>query len=537
LLTGRAAFEASTEARQIVAIMTAPVPEITRHGVPPELAELIADSLAKEPSERVQTAGELRRRLESVDLSKIAAAPSAAATQDPPEPVQAVPMGTAIGGRVAQPGTNVGLDEFELTRRRPERSPVAAAPMAMSAAADEDEDVEVTRRKAPAAPVPVSVKGGSGDAAPPAADPPAGAEKLLTTAVPEAIDVRPEFLPPDEEMPPVADAAPARKPVGGRPATPAATEFPIVSPRTTPSAVTASKTSGHLPLGGMRSSRRWPFFAVAGVLVAALSVVGLTQSKTSGESADAGASTGPPSSQPTSASPGAATPTALVAESTATDVQLVSSSRGQVLTWSPAQGAGGRYVVDVVVISCPHACGRSAWAKRYAAGTVARISGLRATRLLLKPQPVPDLVLSVIVTQYTGSNPPAVGFDAVQSAGTNLDATAAFSYSAAPTLGAPRITASKVKRTGDTMAWTVTGVPKAGQALGYEASAGGGIDVWPEVVSRATWLQFGGKTYTVYDYDPRKAIARGVCVDAWYERAGVRQSKVAHRCMTTLKPI
>jgi hypothetical protein len=59
LLTGRQAFRAETDARQIVAIMTAPLPPIIRDGVSHAAKAVISTSMARNPNDRYASCGDL----------------------------------------------------------------------------------------------------------------------------------------------------------------------------------------------------------------------------------------------------------------------------------------------------------------------------------------------------------------------------------------------------------------------------------------------------------------------------------------------
>ena len=129
LLTGRAAFAADTEARQIIAILNDPAPEIDQPGVPAGLSAVIATAMAKQPEARYATAGLLRQALLDIDLSQMA---STEIDEDTgPRPVRpatvlAAPATAAAGvaedlvdptrRRTSAPGASV--DEEDITVRR-----------------------------------------------------------------------------------------------------------------------------------------------------------------------------------------------------------------------------------------------------------------------------------------------------------------------------------------------------------------------------------------------------------------------------------
>jgi serine/threonine protein kinase len=69
LLTGRAAFAADTEARQILAILNDPPPAIDQPGVPVGLSAVIATAMAKRPTDRYATAELLREALLAIDVT------------------------------------------------------------------------------------------------------------------------------------------------------------------------------------------------------------------------------------------------------------------------------------------------------------------------------------------------------------------------------------------------------------------------------------------------------------------------------------
>jgi serine/threonine protein kinase len=73
LLTGRAAFAADTEARQIVAIMNDPPPPIDLEDVPEALKAVILGAMSKDPRLRPQTARDLGRSLEEIQSHGAAA--------------------------------------------------------------------------------------------------------------------------------------------------------------------------------------------------------------------------------------------------------------------------------------------------------------------------------------------------------------------------------------------------------------------------------------------------------------------------------
>ncbi len=76
LLDGRPAFDAETEARQIVQVMTAPLPPLRRQDVPAPIKDVIFRAMQRNPADRFVTAADLRSALQSVGVASARSEPA-----------------------------------------------------------------------------------------------------------------------------------------------------------------------------------------------------------------------------------------------------------------------------------------------------------------------------------------------------------------------------------------------------------------------------------------------------------------------------
>lgn len=188
LLTGRAAFAADTEARQIVAIMNDPVPAVDVPGVTAALSAVIATAMAKRPEGRYATAELMRQALLAIDT---AVPVDQGAEVTGPRPRREAGAGAGV---VATP--TVASDEVEeVTVRRANGGLPAEA------------DVEATRPKPPTGPIVAAVAASTVRSpqqptpAPPAGRAQAAAVAPSQHAAPESPVVKGASTSPDDSQP------------------------------------------------------------------------------------------------------------------------------------------------------------------------------------------------------------------------------------------------------------------------------------------------------------------------------------------------
>ena len=102
MLTGHRPYEAPTTIELAAAILTGPPPGVHqfRPDVPGEIAELVADAMARAPEARVQSAADFRARLEAYRLSHATPTPSRLPLPTPLRPPR--PPSTSVWQRVGE---------------------------------------------------------------------------------------------------------------------------------------------------------------------------------------------------------------------------------------------------------------------------------------------------------------------------------------------------------------------------------------------------------------------------------------------------
>jgi hypothetical protein len=124
MLSGRPVFEATTEARTVMAVLQDPPAPIGRDDVPPELEAVVMRCLAKAPADRYATAAEIGEALVAAVVAPVQPPVRVTPSRPVASPADVVDPALASGNTLSVPGTLAEVAEDGTVLRHPTRPEV-----------------------------------------------------------------------------------------------------------------------------------------------------------------------------------------------------------------------------------------------------------------------------------------------------------------------------------------------------------------------------------------------------------------------------